>query len=150
MTKDVMITIRGVQTDREQETETTEVVARGTYYQKNGGHYIFYEEASEDLPGPVKNRIRMAGTMLELTKKGAVNTQMVFEENRKTLSDYVLPFGRLQLGIATRTLEMKETDACISGLIRYTLEINDEYLRDCTLHIEVRPAELRGMFHVIT
>ena len=43
MTKDVLITIKGLQSLGEaSETEEVELVAKGDYYFKNGHHYIFF------------------------------------------------------------------------------------------------------------
>ena len=43
MTKDVLITIRGVHTMDEEDNDV-EMIVRGDYYQKNGKHYVLYEE----------------------------------------------------------------------------------------------------------
>ena len=54
MTKDVLITIRGVHTMDEEDNDV-EMIVRGDYYQKNGKHYILYEELLEGFKEPVKN-----------------------------------------------------------------------------------------------
>ena len=46
MTKDVLITIRGVHTMDEEDNDV-EMIVRGDYYQKNGKHYVLYEELLE-------------------------------------------------------------------------------------------------------
>ena len=46
MTKDVLITIRGVHTVDEEDNDV-EMIVRGDYYQKNGKHYVLYEELIE-------------------------------------------------------------------------------------------------------
>ena len=40
MTKDVIVTISGLQFAQETETEPVEIVTAGSYYKKNGKHYI--------------------------------------------------------------------------------------------------------------
>lgn len=49
MTKDVIVTISGLQFAQETETEPVEIVTAGSYYKKNGKHYIIYDEVMEDL-----------------------------------------------------------------------------------------------------
>ena len=44
MTKDVMISIRGIQFDNGQDGEKIESIQRGEYYHKNNTHYIMFEE----------------------------------------------------------------------------------------------------------
>ena len=53
MTKDVLITIRGVHTMDEEDNDV-EMIVRGDYYQKNGKHYVLYEELLEGFKEPVK------------------------------------------------------------------------------------------------
>ena len=52
MTKDVLITIRGVHTMDEEDNDV-EMIVRGDYYQKNGKHYVLYEELLEGFKEPL-------------------------------------------------------------------------------------------------
>ena len=48
MTKEVIITIRGLQfIQSEEDMEPVEVVTPGEYYKKNGQHYLLFVEAVE-------------------------------------------------------------------------------------------------------
>ena len=44
MTKDVIVSISGLQMPAEGEAEPVEVITVGDYYQKNGKHYVLYED----------------------------------------------------------------------------------------------------------
>ena len=68
MTKDVLITIRGVHTMDEEDNDV-EMIVRGDYYQKNGKHYVLYEELIEGFKEPVKNIIKISSTSMDITKK---------------------------------------------------------------------------------
>ena len=86
MTKEVFIRILGVQTPvgevGDGDNEPIEVVHTGTYYYKNGKHYIFYEEAVEGIKGITKAQIRwQTDGVLEVIKKGVANSHMIFEKN---------------------------------------------------------------------
>ena len=57
MTKDVLISISGLQMDvleEEKEYEPIEVVAPANYFLKNGKHYILFDEVTEGIPGITK------------------------------------------------------------------------------------------------
>ena len=62
MTKDVLINISGlhigVNEVENEEEEPIEVLSAGTYYFKNGKHYVFFEEVAEGIPGVTKTQIR--------------------------------------------------------------------------------------------
>lgn len=67
MTKDVLVTISGNQFATDE--GAVEVVTTGTYYMKNGKHYVLYEVQSE-ANGPVtKNRVKFHDGHFEMTKK---------------------------------------------------------------------------------
>ena len=69
MTKDVLITISGIQMIDEEDSDV-EMIVRGDYYQKNGKHYILYEEMMEGFTGKVKNVIKISPSGMDIIKKG--------------------------------------------------------------------------------
>jgi uncharacterized beta-barrel protein YwiB (DUF1934 family) len=73
MTKDVLITIRGVHTMDEEDNDV-EMIVRGDYYQKNGKHYVLYEELLEGFKEPVKNIIKITPTSMDITKSCSWHT----------------------------------------------------------------------------
>ena len=92
MTKDVLISMRGLQfgTD-ETDAEKIETFMTGTYYEKNGKHYVLYDEMMEGLEKPTKNKVKIGDHFLELIRSGLVNVHMVFEEDRKNRTSYHTP-----------------------------------------------------------
>lgn len=139
MTKDVLITIKGLQSLGEAaDTEEVELVAKGDYYFKNGHHYIFFEERVEGFTEPTKNSIKVSANSVEVKKKGLTNVQMIFEENKKNLTYYATPFGNLQMGIAATKIDVKEQPEGLDISIDYALEINAEHAADCRISVNVR------------
>ena len=59
MTKDVLLSIKGLQFANEQDTEPVEVITSGDYYKRNGKHYILYDEIMEGFPEPTRNIIKL-------------------------------------------------------------------------------------------
>ena len=54
MTKDVLITISGVQMS-DGDNSDVEMITTGSYYMKNGKHYITYDEVLEGYEGTIRN-----------------------------------------------------------------------------------------------
>ena len=105
MTKDVLITVKGMQAIEAGEgQEEVEVVAKGDYYFKNGHHFICYEEMLEGFETPTKNMIKITDNTVEVQKKGITNTHMVFEEAKKSLTFYTTPFGNMEMGISATNI----------------------------------------------
>lgn len=144
MTKDVLVSLSGLQmavNDMESnEDEPIEIISAGTYFFKNGTHYIFFEEVAEGIPGVTKTQIRLNGKeSLEVIKKGISNVHMVFEKNKNTRCFYNTPFGQLNLGICTNRIFVDETEDNINIRAEYALDVNHEPLADCTIRINIKP-----------
>lgn len=140
MTKDVLISIRGLQVlvDENGVQEPVEVLNTGQYYFKNGKHYVMYDEPTEGFDKPTHNIIKFNAQKLEVMKHGLIDVHMVFEENKKNLSMYQTPLGIMDMGIATTRVSLTACDTQILMLVEYALELNGEYVGDCTVEIDVR------------
>ena len=66
MKKDVLVTVRGMQSIESVDgSEEVEMVAKGNYYFRNGHHFICYEEMSEGFDKPTKSMIKIADNRSE-------------------------------------------------------------------------------------
>ena len=137
MTKDVLITIRGVHT-LDHEDNDVEMIVRGDYYQKNGKHYILYEEILEGAEERVKNVITISPSSMDIIKKGVTNSCMLFEKNKKNLSCYSTPVGNLVIGIQANHFYVEEQENSIKVNVDYSLDINYEHMSDCRICVDVQ------------
>ena len=135
MTKDVLITISGIQMMDEEDSDV-EMIVRGDYYQKNGKHYILYDEVMEGFEGKVKNVIKISPVGMDIIKKGIANMQ--FEKNKKNLSCYTTPLGDMVVGIQANKIKIKEQPDSLKVDIDYSLDINYEHLSDCSIRLDVQ------------
>lgn len=148
MTKDVLVSISGMQmavNDMESnDDEPIEVLSSGTYYYKNGKHYVFFEEVEEGMQGITKTQIKWKDSeLLEVSKKGLSNVHMIFEKNKKNRCYYETPFGQLNLGIFMTEMLVDEKEEYINIRAEYSLDVNYEPLADCTIRIHVCPKDSR-------
>ena len=100
-TRDIKIKVTGVQSvaGADDEPEVLELETRGTYSEKNGNRYIKYDEFIEDVEEPVKNLLRFDEHALQLTKRGSVNTVMLFDREKNSSVHYVTPVGPICMNI---------------------------------------------------
>ena len=144
MEKDVLISIRGLQYLMDEESgeqEPVEVMTTGSYYKKNGHHFLIYDEATEGFDMMTHNMIKFTENALEVRKRGLIDVHMIFEEDKKNISFYHTPYGMINMGVAATKVRMKETPDQILLKAEYALDINDSYVGDCVIDIEVRPRE---------
>ena len=101
----VMLNIRGRQAYDEQEPDVIELVTEGTMDFKDGGWDISYEES--DLTGlaGVTTTFRVEPGKVILTRRGKLNSQMIFQTGVAYDSLYQMEFGTLMMRIcATQVL----------------------------------------------
>lgn len=141
MTKDVLIAIRGLHFEGDLEENKIETITNGEYYKRNGNHYIIFEEVTEGFSEPTKNVFKIKERELNLSKKGLVNVQMLFEEKKKNLTNYATPYGNVVIGIDTKKIDVEEKEERMMVNVDYALEINYEYLADCQITMDIRSKE---------
>ena len=145
MTKEVIVTICGLQSGPDTDGEPIEMITTGEYFYKNNKHYILYEEVMEGETAPTKNRIKIAPGYMELTKRGLVSVDMLFEENKKNITHYNTPYGSLLMGIEAKKVEIAEAEDEIKVSVDYALELNEEHAADCDIKITVRSKSAGGV-----
>ncbi len=139
MNKDVIITINGLQyAQTEDGSEPLEVIAPGEYFYKNGNHYLLYEDAADFGEEKTKNILKFRPEYLEVIKKGAYTTKLVFEKDKKTLSQYETPMGVLYIGISTTSVSLLEEPDSIEMTAKYAMDINSNFIADCTVCVQAR------------
>lgn len=135
MTKEVLLSIRGLQIAQDNQSDTVELITPGEYYFRNGKHYFLYEEVQEGTSETTKNIIKVTDDYMELTKKGVVNVHMIFERNKKNVTYYYTPYGSLLVGIDAYRVEVHEEESKMEVEVEYALEINNEHLANCRIKI---------------
>lgn len=138
MTKEVLVSIKGMQFDGES-GDTIETMNFAQYYLKNDGHYLLYDEVEEGESQVTKNILKFKGKSFEMTKRGLVNVHMVFEEGQKHMTNYSTPFGDILMGMDTSKVEIKEAEdgSKMNITVEYALEVNYEFLADCKIEIDI-------------
>ena len=149
MTKDVLVSVRGIQIAKQEgSSEPFEVITAGDYYKKNDKHYVIYDEIVEGYDGTTKNIIKLQEDCVDITKRGLMNVHMVFEKNKKNVTCYQTPFGSMILGINAKDIRIVEEEHDISVAVDYDLELNYEHLADCKIKMAIQSKEEGSQFRI--
>ncbi len=143
MTKEVLLSLQGLQFDAvSADGDKIETITPAEYYKRNDSHYVIFEEAMEGFQEKTKNVIKFKENSLDLTKKGLVNVHMIFEENKKNMTNYATPYGNILIGIDARSVRLKEKEERIE--VDYALEVNYEHFADCKIKMDIRAKNGEG------
>lgn len=138
MTKDVLLSIVGLYIEDNENEDSIETLAPADFYVKEGVYYIFYEEIIDGVNGITKSRIKYQDKCFELTRKGEVAVHLLFEEGKKTLNTYQMPYGTLIVGLDTKVIEMTESDDEIKIHIEYAMEIDYQQVSDNDIDVVIK------------
>lgn len=99
MKQAVVLFIQGRQRYENQEPEVIELTTEGTMEFRGGGWDIAYEESALTGLEGVTTTFRVEPGKVILTREGALNSRMVFEQDVDHDSLYQMPFGALLLTV---------------------------------------------------
>ncbi len=99
MKQTVVLFIQGRQRYENQEPEVIELTTEGTMEFHGGGWDISYQESALTGLEGVTTTFRVEPGKVILTREGALNSQMVFQEGVDHDSLYQTPFGALLLTV---------------------------------------------------
>ena len=140
MAKDVLVSVKGTQY-MDSESDSIEVITSGTWYEKNGRQYLMYEETYEEMQVTTKNTVKITPNLIEVTKKGAIASKMIYELGKKHMSNYMTPMGLIVLGITTKDIFVEADEEKIQAEIRYAMEMNGQFVSE---NILTMTATVRG------
>ena len=138
MKRKVTLAIQGRQSYQDQEPEIIELVTEGTMEFRSGGWDISYEESELTGLAGVTTTFRVEPGKVTLTRKGALDSTMVFQENVVHESLYQMPFGALMLSVkATRVFFDIVPDGGVIDL-SYDISIENSEAGVIDYHLDIR------------
>lgn len=119
----VLLSIRGEQYFDDIDPDATELMTEGTMTLTEDGMVLSYRETELTGMEGTTTTFEVKGPQVILTRSGAVNSQMIFEEGRRHTSLYETPYGELTVDIQTSAL--RHTLSQRGGVleIRYSIAV---------------------------
>ena len=138
MKKEVTLAIEGRQTYEDQAPEIIELVTDGTMEFRNGGWDISYEESELTGLAGVTTTFRVEPDKVTLTRKGALNSQMIFQKDVVHESLYQMPFGALMLSVKATSVffDILPEGGVID--LSYNIEIENTQAGVIDYHLDIR------------
>ena len=138
MKRDVVLSIRGRQTYADQEPEVIELVTEGTMTLRDGGWDISYEESALTGLEGVTTTFRVEPGRVLLTRKGALQSEMIFEEGVSHDSLYQMAFGALLMTVKATFVfyDIVEDGGTID--LSYNIDIENTEAGIIDYHLDIR------------
>ena len=139
MNDKVLVKIKGIQYDLEENNEGIETMQHGEYKYILGKHVIAYDEIFETEdgapPATSKNLLMITKDSVSLVKRGVVSSDMFFKERHNHTGIYEFPYGSMHMNLSTTKLTINESEDRIDVNIKYGLDMNYSHVSDCEISI---------------
>ncbi len=135
----VILSLRGRQAYQDQEPDVIELVTEGTLDFRDGGWDIVYQESNLTGLAGVTTTFRVEPNRVILTRRGKLNSQIIFQEGISHDSLYQMEFGALMVTVcAKRILVQLDESGGMVDLI-YGIEIEKSTVGEVDYHLDIRP-----------
>ena len=138
MKKNVLLSIRGCQNYQGQEPDVIEMVTEGTLELQPDGWEISYEESELTGLKGVHTSFAAQNGVITLTRSGALNSQMVFQEGVSHDSLYQTEFGALLITVTARALQDTLSEQGGTVDLSYSIEIEQTAAGTIDYHLDVK------------
>lgn len=137
MKNKVLISLKSIQWQDKDKSET-ELLTKADFHEENGAFVISYEDTSATgFEGSVTT-IRAEGNKnASIIRRGTANSALNLEMGKKHFCQYGTPYGALQIGVFTHSIENKlGKDGSL--YLKYTLDLNSSYLSDNEIILKIQ------------
>lgn len=143
MNKDVMISVKGIQTSPNvKEANQMELVTEGKYYKKGNSYYITYKESKVTGMEGTTTMVKVCDDgMVTLVRFGTVNTQFMFKEGKRYTSYYDTRYGTFVVDILTKIVSINVDDRGGDIRVDYNIEIGEDKKGETDFYIKIREAK---------
>ena len=138
MKRAVILSIRGKQSYLEQDPEIIELVTEGTMEFRDGGWDISYEES--DLTGlkGTTTTFRVEPGCITLTRKGPLNSQMIFREGVFHESLYEMEFGAMMITVCANRVDFAIGEQGGTIDLTYAIDIENTAAGFIEYHLDIK------------
>lgn len=137
MKKNTLISITSIQWQDGEKSETELLTQAEVILNKNSGTIIYEDTEATGFEGSVTT-IKVKGNKeASVIRTGSANSFMSLEVGNRHFCQYGTPFGSMQIGIYTDSIENTLSE---NGrlYLKYTLDVNASYLSDNELIINIK------------
>ncbi|MCC8060038.1 MAG: DUF1934 domain-containing protein [Clostridiales bacterium] len=137
MTREVLIRVTGLHEQPGQDSDNLEMITTGDYFQKNGKHYVIYDEMMEGIEGSVRNTVKISPQEMDIRKQGAIGAHMIFAPSQKSQTRYATPMGEMLVELSTNEITLDEQEDSLKVCVNYSLDINYQHISNCNITMDI-------------
>lgn len=136
MPKQVTLKIKSIQKTKGEEEQVIELLTEAEFYQKENMLFLRYEESELSGIDGAMTQLEIQDHLVKMRRVHSGVTEMLFEENKRSISEYHTPYGKFKLESLTRQLKVTYSPHLIVE-IEYDISLQSTFESTNLLYIEV-------------
>ena len=138
MKKEMVLSLKAVQSYGDQEPDVIELMTEGTMELKDGAWEISYEETELTGMAGVTTTFRVEPGTVTLRRTGKLRSEMVFQQGVRHESLYQLDFGALLMAVTAKQVYFDIVpDGGVIDIV-YSIEIENNAAGLVDYHLDIR------------
>ncbi|MBR3629408.1 MAG: DUF1934 domain-containing protein [Oscillospiraceae bacterium] len=134
-----VMTLRSIQRDGSESSESVLDTEIQYYLDQNGDRIIAYEESETTGMEGSSMMLRVSPEdMVSIIRTGTFQTHLVVQKGKKHFCHYETPFGEFAVGVAAKWVRNHLSDEGGSLALRYTVDANSTLLSDNEIRIDIK------------
>ncbi len=138
MKNDVMIKLVTEQTTEDNETDTLEINARGTFEKTKDGYVVKYDEIDEEMQGSKTEVLIQSPDCIVMSRTGNYNSRFIIEKNKRHSCHYETPAGSLIMGVFAKDVAVNLNDNGGKVKMKYTIDFNSSMVAENEITLSVK------------
>lgn len=124
--KNVMLKIKGKQTNIDGEENIIELITEGKFYIKNGSYYLVYDETEISGMEGSTTTLKIQGQKISMKRFGNNTSNLVFEKGKKHIAEYETLYGDMTMEVMTNSMDINISETGKGNIdLSYRLNILD-------------------------
>lgn len=140
MDKNVIISVKGIQTAEDSDQNVMELVTEGRYYKKDDAYYVTYKESEVTGMEGTTTTLRVSDGVVTLMRMGSVNSHFVFQQGQKHVSYYDTEHGAFTIGVLANEVDIRMDDDGGEIRVGYQLEVDNNKSGENDFFMSIREA----------
>ncbi len=116
--------------------DTLRLITTGELFERADETVIRYEESLDEQEPPQKIELTVRGDVITMSRRGAIDANMVFRKGRRYESRYRTPYGEMDLALFCTRASVTRADGGGELSLQYQLDLGGQYaaVHDMKLH----------------
>lgn len=141
MKKDVLVRVKGTQTNDLGEQDSIELITEGRFFIRDQHYYILYNETHLSGMEGTTTTLKVEPQRVTLNRMGTAEQKTTFETGILNAGFYVTPYGTMRISVLPSKVEVDLTERGGSINLEYELQLGQEKVSDNQLQITVQHLE---------